>query len=106
MPTIVEKSEAVSMPWMTRRPNCVDAAKEVGHAVEVVEDEPSAQGGAVDEDRREIRADRFCLAVLRDDPDERNTCVEVDAPEHRLQHRAADVVEVDVDALRAGRLQR
>src|SRR5436190_480470 len=65
-------------------------AQEVGHAIEVIEDDHSLQQRTVDEDRAEVRAGaRLVHVVLRDQADERDTRVDVDALEHGLEHGAA-----------------
>jgi hypothetical protein len=42
---------------------------------------------------------------MRDQAADRDARKRVEQREHRLEHRAADVLEIDVDALRAGVLQ-
>src|SRR4030095_5706810 len=74
---------------------------EVGLAVEVVRDDEALQQHPVDQERAQVGAGhRPRRVVLRAQPAEGNARVHVDVPEHRVEDRAADVLEVDVDAVR------
>ena len=50
-------------------------------------------------------ADGFGVVVMRDQAAHRNARERVEQRKHRLEHRAADILEIDVDAFRAGGLQ-
>src|SRR2546425_10110848 len=77
--------------------------EELRHPVGVVADDEAADGDAVDEHRRQVRPRRHLRGVvLGDDAAERDACERVDVFQYGLQHVAADVVEVHVDAVRTG----
>src|SRR2546427_415692 len=77
--------------------------EELRHPVGVIADDEAADGDAVDEHRREVRPRRHLRrVVLGDDAAERDARERVDVFQYGLQHVAADVVEVHVDAVRAG----
>src|SRR5260370_308436 len=82
-------------------------AQKIGHAIGVIENDHSLNQRAIDQDRAEVgTGTRFGIAVLRDEADERNARVNIDPLQHRFQDVAADVIEVDVDSIRTGSLQR
>src|SRR5258706_9214086 len=81
-------------------------AQEVGETVAVVANDEALDLHAHADDDAEIRARRqLARAVLGDVAAERNARERVDLGQHGLEHVAADVVEVDVDALGALGLQ-
>ena len=59
---------------------------------------------SVDQQQRQpVRAGRRRLVVVvRDKPAHRHARADVEQRQHRVEHRAADVLEIDVDAVRAG----
>ena len=53
-----------------------------------------------------VRAGRqFGRVVLRDQPADRHARERIEQRQHRVEHRAADILEIDVDAFRAGGLE-
>jgi len=75
-----------------------------------IADDEAADVQALGQDRAHHLAGpcRRCLAeivVLRDQAADRHARESVEQREHRLEHRAADILEIDVDASRTGRLQ-
>ena len=73
----------------------------------LVEDDEALDLEALAHDGAEIGAGaRRGVVVLRDHAAHHHAAVIVEPREHRLLHRAADVLEIDVDALGAGRGER
>src|SRR5947207_8387778 len=85
-----------------RHPACHLACSE-RIAIRVSEDHHAGHARAVDEQRELIRRplDRRRIVVLRDRTADRDSRAAPDAREHGIEDVAADVVEIDVDTLRA-----
>src|SRR5262249_4757241 len=76
-------------------------------AVGMVADDEAANHRAVHEQRPQVRSARHLRRVVfGDQPAQRNACAAIQALHDRGQHRAADVLEVDVDAIGTRGLQR
>ena len=84
-----------------------EALQALGEAMDVVVDQEPLEPRAEDDQEAEVarRELRLGEVVLRDLPADRDAGAEREPPEDRLGERAADVVEVDVDAVRARLLQ-
>src|SRR5437667_7745825 len=92
-------------------PALVEPTRTIGQegpqAVGVIRDDEALHEGAVREDRQQVGAGRqLGRVVLGDQAAERDAGVPVDQLERRRQGRPAHVVEVDIDSVRARRLQR
>ena len=76
--------------------------------MDVVVDQEALEPGAEDDQEAEVprRQLRLGEVVLRDLPADRDAGPEREPAEDRLRESAADVVEVDVDAVRARLLER
>src|SRR5262245_38198007 len=71
--------------------------------IEVPDDEAARRDALADEGAHQARAGLRGV-VLRDRAAQGDAGIEVEMAEHRVAHGAADVVEVDVDAVRASGL--
>src|SRR5579859_677668 len=79
------------------------ARGEIGH-------DEAAEGQPLGQDRahhgaRPFRRDGLGVVIMRDQAAHRHAREIVQKRKHRFEHRAADILEIDVDALRAGLLQ-
>src|SRR2546426_11958064 len=82
-------------------------AMEVGEAVAVVGDDEASDERPIGEEREGVRSGRELRGVvLRDQAAERDARERVDEPQNGGEDVAADVVEIDVDPLRARLLER
>ena len=75
-----------------------------------VADDEAADGQALGQyiahhRRRPVRRHRLGIVVMRDQAADGNPRKGIEQRKHRFEHRAPDVLEIDVDALRAGKLQ-
>ena len=86
-------------------------AHEIGEACGEIGDDEAADGEALGQDvaqqqlRRFGPGRQFGRVVLRDQPAHRNARERIEQRQHRIEHRAADILEIDVDAFRARGLQ-
>src|SRR5258705_9742900 len=85
-------------------------AQEVAVTRGEIADDEAADGQALGQHvahhrRRPFRRYRLGVVVMRDQAAHGNARKRVEQRKHRLEHRAADVLEIDVDAFRAGKLQ-
>jgi 4-amino-4-deoxy-L-arabinose transferase-like glycosyltransferase len=89
-----------------------DLGQEVRLLLRKVEHDEPAQRQPLDQDlshqhRDPIAADRrLCGVVLRDEPADRHSCERVEEWQNGVEDGTADVLEIDVDSLRAGGFQR
>ena len=101
-------SRYLILPSRSQRPTSV--ANSRACACEVPDDEAAdgealRQDGAEDRGRAVGAGRQLGHVVVGDEPADRHAREVVEEREHRVPHRAADVLEIDVDALRAGGLE-
>ncbi len=88
-----------------------DVALEVAVLGGEVRHDEAADGEPLGQDRAKhlrhavARLGQLGRAVLRDQPAHRNARKRIEQREHRVPHRPADILEIDVDAFRARGLQ-
>lgn len=73
----------------------------LGHPVQVAAHGERLQGRLAHEQGAEVVTARVCRTVLGHDAAQRDPGVAGEQPVHRIGHRSAGVVKVDVDAVRA-----
>src|SRR5215469_5207075 len=83
-----------------------DVVQEILLAVGKVPDDEAADEKAFPQHREHVGAGKGrCHIVLRDEPADRDAGEGVEQRPYCLLHRTADILEIDIDALGAGRLE-